>query len=478
METTEPMSTATPLPLEATDRWAGLGHWRPWLLALVITALANLAFLGFNLVGAATDKDRVAERVTQAFAAGDLTDDDYHWWNPRLGFHHYADCSILQMLVNDAQGALARATGPLLYYADEQRADMCPLLRDIVTTGGDPDAYVVDIYVRHWHGYNPVTAVLLRGMDLGEVRRSLALGVYLSLGLFAVAALLRRQLLGLAGSMLVVMAAFWALPYFAPSLSHAPGEATLLLGLAAVLLFGERLLRPALLLPFAAVLGALLVYFEYFIGLLPTAAGFLFPLVYFTVVTGGADSDRRGRAWLLAIATWTAFALGGAMTVVINQVLGAVFADPEALGIFSTFLLHYLGGVTATTGPASPVPAPEFSFLGLIRRLVFAGPTLAYGSHLGAAALWLAGGIGWLVACWLTWRRQSAEAWSDFLAFGAGPLAILAWIVLFSTHTYIHADFIVRIMIVPLALGWAATLWQYRAIRAELVLDEALPQRG
>ena len=472
------MSTAASWRPEVNDRFAGLRRWRPWLLVLVVTLGANLVFLAFNLFGASTDPERLAERVKQAFAAGDLTDSDYHWWDTRLGFHHYTDCSILQMLVNDEQGLLAQATGPLLYYSDDNREGMCLLLRDIVASGGDPENYVADIYVRHWHGYNPVTALLLRGLELGQARTVLAYAVYLSLGLLLVAAVVRRQLLGLTGCMLVTMLAFWALPYFAPSLSHAPGEATLLLGLAAVLLFGERLLRPTLLLPFAALFGALLVYFEFFIGLLPTAAGFLFPLVYFTAVTGTVESDRRRRAWLLGIATWTAFAVGGAMTVVINQLLGAVFADPEALGVFSTFLLHYLGGATTTTGPTSPVPAPSFTFIELFVTILMRGPTLTYGSVIGAAGLWLAGGIGWLVAFWLTWRRQSAEGWSDFLAFTSGPLAVLAWIVLFSTHTYIHADFIVRIMIVPLALGWAGALWQYRAIRAESAPAAALPQRG
>lgn len=473
----EPMSTAGSWRPEANDRWAGLCRWRPWLLVLVVALGANLVFLAFNLLGAATNSERMAERVEQAFAAGDLTDSDYHWWDTRLGFHHYTDCSILQMLVNDEQGLLAQATGPLLYYRDESRSGMCPLLRDIVAGGGDPASYVADIYVRHWHGYNPVTALLLRGLEVGQARTAVTYAVYLSLGLLIVAALIRRELLPLTGCMLTAMLAFWALPYFAPSLSHAPGEATLLLGLAAVLLFGERLLRPTLLLPFVAAFGALLVYFEFFIGLLPTAAGFLFPLVYFSLVTGAADTDRRRRAWLSAVATWIAFAVGGAMTVVINQLLGAVFADPEALATFSTFFLHYLGAAPEATGATAPVPPPSFTLVDLFVIILRNGTTLTYGSPLGAAGLWLVGGTGWLVAFWLTWRRRSAAGWSDFLAFTSGPLAVLAWVLLFSTHTYIHASFIVRIMIVPLALGWAAALWQYRAISAE-PLPAALPQHG
>jgi hypothetical protein len=454
-------------PETSDDDAAGLRRLRPWTLVLLVALIANGIFLAFNLVGAAVSSAHIAERVKLAFASGDLTDSDYHWWDHRLGFHHYADCSILQMLVNDEQGLLAQATGPLLYYRDEGREGMCPLLRDIVETGGEPQSYVRDIYVRHWHGYNPVTAALLGPLELGQVRTGLAAGVYLSLALFAFAAIRRRRLLGVTGCMLAVMLVFWALPYFAPSLSHAPGEAWLLLGLACVLLFGERLLKPELLLPFAAVYGAGLVYFEYFIGLLPTAAGFLFPLVYLTVVASAGDPDRYRRAWLLAIATWTAFVIGGAATVVINQVLGALFADPQALGTFSTFLLHYLGSGTDATGAAAPVPAPEFTFIELFVTLLLRGATLTYGSKTGAAALWLVGGIGWLVALWLAWRRRTIEAWSDFLAFTSGPLAVLAWVVLFSTHTFIHADFIVRIMIVPLALGWGAALWQYRALPAQ-----------
>ena len=461
-----------------TDGEAGLRRLHPWLLALLVTLLANAAFLALNLVGASVAPEHAAERVKAAFASGDLTDSDYHWWDRTLGFHHYADCSILQMLVNGEQGLLAKATGPLLYYADEGRQGMCPLLHDIVETGGDPRSYMTDIYVRHWHGYNPVTALLLGPLELGQARMALAFGVYLSLGIFALAALIRPRLVAVTGSMLAVMLVFWALPYYAPSLSHAPGEVWLLLGLAAVLLLGERLLRPRVLLPFCAVFGAGLVYLEYFIGLLPTAAGFLFPLVYLTVVTTSAATDRHRRAWLLAIASWVAFVVGGAMTVVINQLLGALFADPQALGVFSTFLLNYLGSASDAVGAAAPVPAPTFSYIELFEKLLLRGTTLTYGSLIGAAGMWLVGGIGWLFAIWLTWRRRTAEAWSDFLAFTSGPLAVFAWIVLLSTHTYIHADFIVRIMIVPLALGWAAAFWQYQFSSAAQSSASALPQTG
>lgn len=46
------------------------------------------------------------------------------------------------------------------------------------------------------------------------------------------------------------------------------------------------------------------------------------------------------------------------------------------------------------------------------------------------------------------------------LALVVGAALIIVWILSFQTHTYHHAEFMVRISIVPIGLGWAALVWQ------------------
>jgi VIT1/CCC1 family predicted Fe2+/Mn2+ transporter len=45
---------------------------------------------------------------------------------------------------------------------------------------------------------------------------------------------------------------------------------------------------------------------------------------------------------------------------------------------------------------------------------------------------------------------------SDWLALAAGAMIVVLWVLLLQTHTSYHARFMVRILVVPLALGFAA----------------------
>jgi hypothetical protein len=88
------------------------------------------------------------------------------------------------------------------------------------------------------------------------------------------------------------------------------------------------------------------------------------------------------------------------------------------------------------------------------------GYVLTYGSRPGAIALYAASALAWLAAGYLTFRRRVPWALSDFLGFVAGVAIILAWIWTFQTHTTIHRWWMVRMLIVPLSLGWGALAWQ------------------
>jgi hypothetical protein len=83
---------------------------------------------------------------------------------------------------------------------------------------------------------------------------------------------------------------------------------------------------------------------------------------------------------------------------------------------------------------------------------------LTYGSRIGAAILLTATTLAWLAAAAIAWRREDTR--SGFLAFfAAGAGVFVGWVLCAQTHTYEHAAFMVRIEIIPIALGWAALVW-------------------
>jgi hypothetical protein len=246
--------------------------------------------------------------------------------------------------------------------------------------------------------------------DLATVRWLLKGATYGALvSLVLAAGVTHRGLLGVSVAISVMAVLFWGLPYFGPSLSHAPGDALVILPLAWLLLARERMSRPRVLLPFCAAYGAGVTYLEFLTGLLPTATGFLVPIVYF-IATRAADRAKRPLiGWRLAAAALIAFALGAAVTVAAKQALALGLTDPQALTAAS-LALH------------RPRPLPL----------------------------------------------------SDLMVFAAGASVVFGWVLVFPNHTFIHAGFMVRIMIMPISLGWAALAWQLSA-RGEAAREDADP---
>jgi len=439
----------------------------PWITALTLVVLVNAAFLMLGIWVATLPREPLVHRVQQAFASGDLIDNDWPWLETRHGFDQYNDCSILQMITNHDDEILANAVGPLIYNKNSGETDKCATLRKIVSEGPHGAPYLVFRYTRYWHGYDPVAAALLLALDVGSARKALRIALYGALALLGVAAGTRhRGLSAVAASIAITGALFWAVPYFGPCFSHAPGDIFLILGLACLLRWRERLSRPATLVPFCAVYGAGVVYLEFLTGQLPTAAGLLFPTAYLIARARPEPDDQPRAAWRFALAALMAFALGAVLTVVIKQILAVAIVGPEALSSFLEYLKRYVNPSPSASlrhfGEtwSSPHRSIVWSSLKAISVVLGQGYILTYGIRTAALFLYAAGGLAWVTAGYLAFRRRARWASSDLLAMAAGAAIIVAWTLSFQTHTTLHKFWMVRMLLVPLSLGWGALAWQ------------------
>jgi hypothetical protein len=442
---------------------------RPWVVAAAVVALANAVFLLLALWVALLPRDRLADRIRDAFASGDLIENDWPWLESRRGFNQYHDCSVLQMISNRDDDLWASTVAPLVYNVNRGETDRCATLHTLVTEGPNTTRYLVYRYTRYWHGYNPVSAALLWVLDLGQVRTALKLAVYSALVLLVGAAgagTRHRALLAVAASITVTGILFWAVPYFGQSLTHGPGDSFVILGLACLLFWRERTSLLAFLIPFCAVYGAGVAYLEFLTGLLPTAAGLLFATLYLIARLRPEPENEPSRAWRFALAGLLAFALGAALTVIIKQILTAAVVGPYAVRDFLEYLHRYINPAPGASlrhfgkSWASPQDSLIWSTLKAVRALLGEGYILAYGSRQGAIALYAASALAWFAAGYLALRTRTRRASSDFLAFAAGAGIILAWICAVQTHTMLHKFWMVRMLIVPLSLGWGAVAWQ------------------
>ena len=439
---------------------------RPWLRAVTLVALANLVFLLFGLWLADQPRERLRQRIRTAFADGDLIENDWPWLDRRRGFDQYNDCSILQMITNDDDHALAAAVGPLIYNKNRGETDKCETLRRIVTEGPRTAPWLSFRYTRYWHGQDPVTAVLLRVLDLGRARALLEAVLYASLLLLPLAAgTHRRELLAVAGAIAVTGTLFWAVSYFGQSFTHAPGDIFVVLGIAGLLFWRRRLAVPATLVPYSALYGAGAVYLEFLTGQLPTAAGLLLGSAYLIGRLRPAPDDRPRAAWRLALAALGGFVVGALLTVAIKQALALAVVGPDALRSFAEYLERYVNPSPSASlrhfgetwsSPGDPLLV---STLKAIYALLGEGYILAYGSHAGALALYAASVLAWGAAVWLALRRRTPEARNDLLALAAASGIWLVWACAFQTHTTIHKWWMVRMLLVPLSFGWGAVAW-------------------
>ena len=105
---------------------------------------------------------------------------------------------------------------------------------------------------------------------------------------------------------------------------------------------------------------------------------------------------------------------------------------------------------------AAPGQTPNYlrPFLELLRWIHI----LSFGKTTGGYLLCAVTAVNWIVALILTQLLRHAKAVGSFTVSEYGAMAaataiVLGWIVFLPTHTAMHAMFIVRVAIVPVALG-------------------------
>lgn len=366
------------------------------------------------------------------------------------------------MLTNPVELSLADALGPTSHSLDTTYSQKCVTLHRLVVDRVEPSGMVSSRYTRYWHGTMPVAGGLLLAMDMESSRNVLKAAVYsallllLGLALFSTDGPARWVGVSTGGAGLL----FWGLPYFGQGFGHAPGDLLVVLGLCGLLAW-RGLEERNRFVPYCCAFGAGVAYLEFLTGQLPTAAGFLFAFAY-ALKLRSVEASRRN-AWIHAGVGLVAFGLGAGATVALKQILSLAVLGPQGLETFAGNLALYL----------QPAVSDEYalpSFLLPLGRFFRKGVALTYGSAAGGYVLFLLSTLAWIAATGLALTRvlrrpPSRAPLSDLLALLGGAAIVLAWIFLFQHHTFIHAFMMVRISIVPIALGWAALVWQVRLRR-------------
>jgi hypothetical protein len=388
---------------------------------------------------ASADPGPLVNEVKSAFQSGDLVPVDWLDHDPKRGANTYNECLILQMAINDAGGASQKAFLPRVYLLDANLHGGCAALQQIAMGTAEYGKLKQHIYSEYWHGYVPVASILAPTAGVSGMRIILKASVYaalLFLAAIAVRAGGRTAFLG--ASVGITGAAVWALPYYGQSISYAPGDASIILGLAALISFGRKMSNVPYLAAACSTYGAILTYFDFLTGQIPTGAGLLFATVYALGRDAGVSTRR---AWCLASAALAAMAAGVFLTIVLKQAIVWSLAGSQGLSHFANNAAFYSGLERASEGG---FPLYVHAFREVFHYLFVLTPRVRL--------LIIASIVTWLVAVSFSARQHRM---SDFAAFAFAALAVPAWIAIMPRHTIQEAAFMVRIMIVPIALGIA-----------------------
>lgn len=431
----------------------------PWHFVILVSIVANIVFLALSLLSTAVSRDDLTERITRGFESGSLpieTDLRFETW--MLG----NECLILQMILNDEDDRLRQALGPKVYYRDDD-SRQCYLVRDLIRDGYAKEAPNFFRYTRYWHGHNATAAAFLSTMDFASLRIALPLIAYSSIvalmlaGLFATG---RLRIVGL--SLAISGASFWALQYFSHSLGHGPADTLFVLGFAVLFLIYGNGRRVSGYVASCAAFGAVITYMEFFTGQLPTAAALLLPFGYFLGTQSDPAPALRDK-WERALSGLLAFTLAAALTVAIKQLLAYLYFGTDTLTAFADNLYTYTQNLDQMgfQDQDNRLKSIIYAAGGMIWKW---GKVLTYGNNAASAALFFATALAWLGGAFMAWRSKSLALRSEFLVCALGAGIVVAWIALFPYHTLGHGWFMVRMMLAPIALGWAVLIigWQGR----------------
>jgi hypothetical protein len=424
---------------------------REWKSIALVLLLANAAFLLLAMLTASLPREPLQLRILEALESGDLpldTDSQYETW--MFG----NECLILQMLLNRDDGTLRQALGPKVYYRADDRGQ-CRIVRDLARHGRAAEAPEYFNYTRYWHGHNAAAAALLFLTTVESLRGLLYGAAYGSLLLLAAAGYRARgNLKILTIAMPATGIAFWAHQDFAHSLGNGPADTVLILGFVLLLLrFGRRDTQTGFA-TYCAAFGAIVAYMEFFTGLLPVAAALLLPFGYFLSASTAAHVAPT-QSWRQGVAGLLAFGTGAAVTVIAKLLLVYLVFGTTALASFAANLHVYTQNLDQIG-----IDAADNHFLSFVYALGGMiwkwGKVLAYGSDIGARVLFASTALAWIGAMALAWRSRSMASPQGFLPCVAGAAIVVAWIAVFPTHSFGHGWFMIRMMIAPIALGWAA----------------------
>ncbi|WP_103718783.1 hypothetical protein [Bosea psychrotolerans] len=453
------------------------------ILLVVIATL--LTFYAASLASALVEPQHYRGRVAQAVASAALARDvalPFARSNP-VSIHNFNDCLILSMLVLPREdGLFRRALSPRVPRVDAPWSGEAPRgyppyvqCRDLALAAEPAAAVPTEYYHRYLHGDWVLAKLLLAVLPFAYATNLLL--ILLVAGLVTLALLALRNAMRRSGTagrdrayavMALTLLLFYALPVFGRSFSFAPADIVLVGFLLFFYLRPPSALSEPGFATAAALFGALTAMFEFLTGGSPSG---LILIVAVVVFDDAADLRVMWRRLCVGAVSFTAAII--LCFVFKMAAVAAIWGLPE-LGLFGRQIGAHMSGGGWEVAPDNAARlarfgiAPDairasflFSYLYALSKVFYFSRFLAFGSvELGILLAVVIPVLLALHQAVLLWRcREPVERLRTGLLLAACAI-MPAWYLAFVHHTIVHAHFMFRPMVWPLALLLAMAAWR------------------
>lgn len=440
-----------PTMLKAIDwRAVRAGFWRGLrggtiglpvgFVMFALLMLASYASLG-------RDVPTARAHVAQAFATGILQDEDYLKGNTDLGWHQYNDCLILWQAI-DQRASVAALTISPISAMPAITTTRCATLRTFVTGGGSS---APSFYHRYIHGHTTLLRFLLPALSVEAIRN-----LYHTTLTMLVLAGLCVGMVGLVRRRHPAEALFWTIIFlgfsrwfgletFGQSLGHGPADIILLGYLLFLAIVGTTCgldRRTALLT--AAIFGGFTAGFEFLTGGIPLGMAAVIGGIPFAV-----HGDRGANPAIFAFDAFAAFCASVLTCLTAKVVLVMAVFGPAAMAD-SALQLRMRMGFDANRGETH-----DLGLMLMAKKLAKGLSGIAPGMSVMAGAIIVLAIVAGLWAAWRLLRMADPAMRYRAIALLASNLAIAVMLAMFWQHTMIHAWFMERTLVWPIASGFA-----------------------
>ena len=440
------------------------------LKAFGVAVLIMLLFFIASYFSLGRQLETARSNVRAAFASGELLPGaNKALGNTILGVHQFNDCLILgmsidqrpglerELLVSPIRAAFSAtvedrgvgATLPPTIVERSDPAEPCPVLYHLAE--GDTPLTGVEYYHRYLHGQTILVRYLLPVMSVNMIRLlyssllSLTVTAGFAYSLIMLATGVRHATYLVWAVVFVAFSRWFGLESFGQSLSHGPSDLIIVAYLLFLCIASRRGLGAPALLMSSAVFGSLTMIFEFLTGGLPLGAALMIGLIPLALRQDAARLRMAG----VTLQCLLAFATAAVACIVLKILIAlATFGFGVLPDFFDALGKRMSIGDTSTMSNGglmvfgSKIIGGLSGLAGNMRLL--AGLTIALAV---VAGIW---GFTTIRMCSLSDRLREQ---SLFLL--ASNVVIPVWLVAFWQHTIQHAWFMDRILVWPIASGFA-----------------------